>query len=40
MLNVGEATDRDLMLRKLIDIQYVRNDTAARRAAGSASRAT
>jgi excinuclease ABC subunit B len=28
MLNVGESTDRDLMLRKLIDIQYARNDTA------------
>jgi excinuclease ABC subunit B len=26
-LSVGEETDRDLMLRKLIDIQYVRNDT-------------
>jgi excinuclease ABC subunit B len=26
-LTVGEETDRDLMLRKLIDIQYVRNDT-------------
>ncbi|NUT56623.1 MAG: excinuclease ABC subunit UvrB [Thermoleophilia bacterium] len=26
-LNVGEETDRDVMLRKLIDIQYVRNDT-------------
>nr|MDQ4029699.1 excinuclease ABC subunit UvrB [Actinomycetota bacterium] len=26
-LNVGEETDRDLMLRKLIDIQYARNDT-------------
>jgi excinuclease ABC subunit B len=24
---VGEETDRDVMLRKLIDIQYVRNDT-------------
>jgi excinuclease ABC subunit B len=24
---VGESQDRDLMLRKLIDIQYVRNDT-------------
>src|SRR6266446_5146567 len=24
---VGESLDRDLMLRKLIDIQYVRNDT-------------
>jgi excinuclease ABC subunit B len=24
---VGESMDRDLMLRKLIDIQYVRNDT-------------
>src|SRR3954470_22032357 len=27
-LNVGEETDRDLVLRKLIDIQYARNDTA------------
>src|ERR687891_401082 len=26
-LEVGEETDRDLMLRKLIDIQYARNDT-------------
>ncbi|HET7571187.1 MAG TPA: excinuclease ABC subunit UvrB [Gaiellaceae bacterium] len=26
-LEVGEETERDLMLRKLIDIQYVRNDT-------------
>jgi excinuclease ABC subunit B len=26
-LSVGEEHDRDLMLRKLIDIQYVRNDT-------------
>jgi excinuclease ABC subunit B len=26
-LVVGEETDRDLMLRKLIDIQYARNDT-------------
>src|SRR6266705_692075 len=26
-LEVGEQHDRDLMLRKLIDIQYVRNDT-------------
>jgi excinuclease ABC subunit B len=26
-VNVGEQHDRDLMLRKLIDIQYVRNDT-------------
>ena len=26
-VTVGEDTDRDLMLRKLIDIQYVRNDT-------------
>ena len=25
--NVGEEQDRDLVLRKLIDIQYVRNDT-------------
>ena len=29
-LNVGEEQDRDLVLRKLVDIQYVRNDTAAR----------
>ena len=28
LLTVGESTDRDLMLRKLIDIQYARNDTA------------
>src|SRR6186713_361226 len=28
LLAVGEETDRDLMLRKLIDIQYARNDTA------------
>src|SRR5437762_11493975 len=27
LLNVGEEHDRDLMLRKLIDIQYARNDT-------------
>jgi len=27
IVNVGEEQDRDLMLRKLIDIQYVRNDT-------------
>ncbi len=27
MLAVGEEQDRDLMLRKLIDIQYARNDT-------------
>ena len=27
LVNVGEEQDRDLMLRKLIDIQYVRNDT-------------
>src|SRR4051812_23945526 len=27
-LTVGEEQDRDLMLRKLIDIQYARNDTA------------
>src|SRR6187401_1177311 len=27
MLHVGEEQDRDLVLRKLIDIQYVRNDT-------------
>jgi excinuclease ABC subunit B len=27
VLNVGEDHDRDLMLRKLIDTQYVRNDT-------------
>jgi excinuclease ABC subunit B len=26
-LNVGEEQDRDVMLRKLIDIQYARNDT-------------
>src|SRR5881392_4238218 len=26
-LSVGEETDRDLVLRKLIDIQYARNDT-------------
>src|SRR5256714_11408416 len=26
-LTVGEETDRDLVLRKLIDIQYARNDT-------------
>jgi excinuclease ABC subunit B len=26
-LNVGEEHDRDLLLRKLIDIQYARNDT-------------
>ncbi len=26
-LTVGEETERDLMLRKLIDIQYMRNDT-------------
>ncbi len=26
-LQVGEESDRDLMLRKLIDIQYARNDT-------------
>jgi excinuclease ABC subunit B len=26
-LNVGEESDRDLVLRKLIDIQYARNDT-------------
>jgi excinuclease ABC subunit B len=26
-LNAGEETDRDVMLRKLIDMQYVRNDT-------------
>src|SRR5512133_95378 len=26
-LTVGEETDRDLLLRKLIDSQYVRNDT-------------
>src|SRR4051794_17695972 len=25
-LNVGEDADRDLVLRKLVDIQYVRND--------------
>jgi excinuclease ABC subunit B len=28
LLTVGEETDRDLMLRKLVDIQYARNDTA------------
>jgi excinuclease ABC subunit B len=28
LLTVGEETERDLMLRKLIDIQYARNDTA------------
>ena len=28
ILTVGESTDRDLMLRKLVDIQYARNDTA------------
>src|SRR5438105_3816081 len=27
VLAVGEETDRDLVLRKLIDIQYARNDT-------------
>jgi excinuclease ABC subunit B len=27
MLTVGESHDRDLMLRKLVDIQYARNDT-------------
>src|SRR6266540_2634913 len=27
LLTVGEEQDRDLMLRKLIDIQYARNDT-------------
>ena len=27
VVEVGEEQDRDLMLRKLIDIQYVRNDT-------------
>src|SRR5436309_8148025 len=26
-LNVGEESDRDLVLRKLVDIQYARNDT-------------
>src|ERR1700754_1887548 len=26
-LTVGEETERDLVLRKLVDIQYVRNDT-------------
>jgi excinuclease ABC subunit B len=26
-LNVGEESDRDLVLRKLVDIQYMRNDT-------------
>ena len=38
-LTVGEETDRDVMLRKLIDIQYVRNDTPSA-AAASGSRAT
>src|SRR5437016_5222852 len=28
LLNVGEEHDRDLMLRKLVDIQYSRNDAA------------
>src|SRR5437016_3055659 len=28
LLTVGEENERDLMLRKLIDIQYARNDTA------------
>src|SRR3989454_11788672 len=28
LLTVGEESDRDLMLRKLVDIQYSRNDTA------------
>src|SRR5437016_3955648 len=28
LLAVGEEQDRDVMLRKLIDIQYARNDTA------------
>src|SRR5438128_9065781 len=28
LLTVGEESERDLLLRKLIDIQYVRNDTA------------
>src|SRR5207237_3473115 len=28
LLAVGEEHDRDLMLRKLVDIQYARNDTA------------
>jgi excinuclease ABC subunit B len=27
LLNVGEEHDRDLVLRKLVDIQYARNDT-------------
>jgi excinuclease ABC subunit B len=27
LLNVGEEQDRDLVLRKLVDIQYARNDT-------------
>src|SRR6478736_2304785 len=31
-LAVGEETDRDLVLRKLIDIQYTRNDTLLARA--------
>src|SRR2546421_2788120 len=28
LLTVGEESERDVLLRKLIDIQYVRNDTA------------
>src|ERR1700704_1104732 len=28
LLTVGEESERDLLLRKLIDIQYMRNDTA------------
>jgi excinuclease ABC subunit B len=28
LVSIGEEQDRDLMLRKLIDIQYARNDTA------------
>src|SRR4029078_10811301 len=31
-LTVGEEQDRDLVLRKLVDIQYVRNDTLLGRA--------
>ncbi len=38
-MTVGEESDRDLVLRKLIDIQYARNDTVLG-AAASASRAT
>ena len=39
-LSVGEETDRDVMLRKLIDIQYVRNDTLLSGGQAWASRAT